>query len=71
MRNPFSSRTRSLPRAAASQPRPTHETGMPCKPRTALRWRGRGHPLAGTKETWVAPNADRGFYRFFKYLMVA
>src|SRR5208337_1005432 len=53
MRNPFSSRTRSLPRAAASQPRPTHETGMPCKPRTALRWRGRAaHLLAPRKRGW-------------------
>ena len=30
-----------------------------------------GHPLAGTKESWVAPNADRGFHRLLKYLMFA
>jgi hypothetical protein len=23
-------------------------------------WRGRDHPLSGTKEPWVAPNVDNG-----------
>ena len=32
---------------------------------------GMGYPLLGTRETWVAPNADHGFHRLFKYLMVA
>jgi len=29
------------------------------------------HPLSGTWETWMAPNAAHGFHRLLKYLMVA
>jgi len=34
-------------------------------------YQGWSRSSSSQRELWVAPNADQGFDRFFKYLMVA